>query len=261
MGANYSVNAIPMDYMGYAPYPVISEVSVAAGYYIETVGTTPYKAGFVRPSLQVMVELYNPYGFTFNSTDARIVIKMNAFTFNCTHRLISTNQTFGPFTYGPSGNYSDDSSPQAWGSGNDYLNNNTPLPDDVTRRSTKNAVARDSAKTAGKLLEQYFSADNPMSYPRNGSSPSRIEIPPYSKVQLLLFSAAWGVFGQVDVTQAWDAFGAKVTLNRDNVKIVSIDNLSVGISYVKLLANKSDASSVRDWVRGPEIGLFSPKDV
>ena len=121
MGANYSVNAIPMDYMGYAPYPVISEVSVAAGYYIETEGTTPYKAGFVRPSLQVMVELYNPYGVTFNSTDARIVIKMNAFTFNCTHRILSANQTFGPFTYGPSGNYSDDSSPQAWGSGNDYL--------------------------------------------------------------------------------------------------------------------------------------------
>ena len=61
------------------------------------------------------------------------------------------------------------------------------------------------------------------------------------------------------MTQAWDAFGAKVTLNRDNVKIVSIDNLSVGISYVKLLANKSDASSVRDWVRGPEIGPFSPE--
>ena len=262
VGANYSVNAIPMDYMGYAPYPVISEVSVAAGYYIETVGTTPYKAGFVRPSLQVMVELYNPYGFTFNSTDARIVIKMNAFTFNCTHRILSANQTFGPFTYGPSGNYSDDSSPQAWGSGNDYLNNNTPLLD-PNNRAKWNAVARDNSQTPGKLKESYFSADNPMSYPNFRGSPiagpSRIEIPPYSKVQFHLFSPNWGVYGQVDATSAWGTAGASVIYNNTDVQIVRLDNLSIDFSYVKLLANKSDASSVRDWVRGPEIGPFSPE--
>ena len=262
VGANYSVNAIPMDYMGYAPYPVISEVSVAAGYYIETAGTTPYKAGFVRPSLQVMVELYNPYGFTFNSTDARIVIKMNAFTFNCTHRIRSANQTFGPFTYGPSGNYSDDSSPQAWGNGNDYLNNNTILLD-PNNRAKWNAVARDNAQTPGKLKESYFSADNPMSYPNFRGSPiagpSRIEIPPYSKVQFHLFSPNWGVYGQVDATRAWGTAGASVIFNNTDVQIVRLDNLSIDFSYVKLLANKSDASSVRDWVRGPEIGPFSPE--
>jgi hypothetical protein len=267
IGANYTVDAIPMDYMGYAPYPVISEVSVAAAYYITTGSISPppnWRLGFIRPSLQVMVELYNPYNITFNSTDARIVIKMNSFTFNCTHRIRSGNQTFGPFTYGPSGNYTDDSSPQAWGSGNDYLNNNTLLPD-PNNRAKWNAVLRDNANanTLGKLQESYFSQDNPMSYPNSRGSPiaapSRIEIPPYSKVQFHLFSPSWGVYGQVDATKSWGANNATITYNNTDVEIIKIDNLSVGVSYVKLIANKSDASSVRDWVRGPEIGFFSPE--
>ena len=241
IGGNYLVDAIPTEYLGYAPYPVINEVSVVASLALET------SSGLsrLRPHLNITVELFNPYSVPFNVGNATIVYKISGFQFDVTHRVISTNQTYGPYTYGPRGNPNDlDSSKDAWGSGWNYLLNNKP----PTYIGVQN-VANDNLRNAGKPNTQFtegMCAWNPVShyFPSIGNV-----IPPYSKIQYNLCGYGWGTYADLDLNSIFP-------FNRADIEITNINNVKAQIRYIKILANRSDASSVRDWVIGGEIGPF-----
>jgi hypothetical protein len=98
-----STTHIPSEYLGFAPYPVVSEVSFDVIY----VNGNP----FLRPYIRANVELYNPYPVAFNNPNATLEYCMRGITWNMTH---TENATGTPNTYthryGCYGNWTDSTS-------------------------------------------------------------------------------------------------------------------------------------------------------
>ena len=89
-GTDLDANNIPREYLGYAPYPVISEIgfSCAFGYNIG-----------IKISVQPTIELYNPYpvDFIFRSGYPRLIVKYSHFAVDINYTL--TNGTTATKTF------------------------------------------------------------------------------------------------------------------------------------------------------------------
>ena len=92
---NLDADGIPTEYLGYAPYPVISEVgfSCLVGYQL---------SGILRVAIFPIIELYNPYpfDFIFKSGYPRIMVSFRNFSFdiNYTYNGITSSTTINNTT-------------------------------------------------------------------------------------------------------------------------------------------------------------------
>ena len=123
---------------------------------------------FFRPYVRVNVELYNPYPVAFNNANATLEYCMRGLTWNMTHTIISSNQTYGPYRYGGYGNWTDST---------------------LSKEHWSQSGKRDSAKNNMQFAEEWFSTHTP--YGIQG-----LTIPAYSKVKYNLVGYAWGTYGQ-----------------------------------------------------------------
>jgi hypothetical protein len=226
-GGNASLDAdktIPREYLGFAPYPVVSEVSMDVCYNNSGGNST-----YLRPYVRVNVELYNPYPIAFNSPNATLEYHVRGLTWNMTYTINSTGQSFGPHRYGGYGNWTDNSSSKEYWS---------------------QADLRDRARSNTQFPEAYFSGWNP--YGAQG-----ISIPAYSKVKYNLAGPNWGTYGQA-------LPGNVFPFNASDITITSFTHLRCAITYVKILANSivsttpPNPNTIRDWVMGAEVGPFIP---
>ena len=85
---NLDADGIPTEYLGYAPYPVISEVgfSCLVGYQF---------SGILRVTIFPTIELYNPYpfDFIFKSGYPRIMVTFRNFSFDINYTYNGTTST------------------------------------------------------------------------------------------------------------------------------------------------------------------------
>lgn len=85
---NLDANGIPKEYLGYAPYPMISEVGFS---YLFAAAN----AHAIWPNIQPTVELYNPYPFDFQfpaGANPRLVVKLKSFSFDITYSVTNGPQ-------------------------------------------------------------------------------------------------------------------------------------------------------------------------
>jgi hypothetical protein len=223
-----SSSSIPQEYLGFAPYPVVSEVSMDVTYS----NPPPY----FRPYVRVNVELYNPYPVAFNNANATLEFCMRGLTWNMTHTINSTGQSFGPYRYGGYGNWTDNSSSiEHW----------------------SQSGKRDSAKNNTQFAEAFFSTHTP--YGIQG-----LTIPAYSKVKYNLVGPFWGTYGQV-LTNSIFPF------DQNDIKIISMTDVRCAITYIKIVGNSTiqnglggatniNPNTVRDWVLGADVGPFIPNN-
>lgn len=225
--------SIPQEYLGYAPYPVISEVSADVQYN---------NTGILRPFIVVNVELYNPYPINFNAPNATIEYCIRGLTWTMSHTIISSNQTFGPFRYGGYGNWTDTPADREFGSSADL---------------------RDSTKAPGQLDEGYCLTHNP--YGMQG-----INIPAYSKKKYYLTGPAHGTFGQAGLPSGANAtdyrinsFG-NVSLTITYIKICSnstiAGSLTTHAGRPRIPGTNINTNTIRDWVLGADIDRFIPNN-
>jgi hypothetical protein len=220
--------SIPQEYLGFAPYPVVSEASMDVTYS----NPPPY----FRPYVRVNVELYNPYPVAFNNANATLEYCMRGLTWNMTHTIISSNQTYGPYRYGGYGNWTDStSSIEHW----------------------SQSGKRDSAKNNTQFSEAFFSTHTP--YGIQG-----LTIPAYSKVKYNLVGPFWGTYGQA-LTNSIFPF------DQNDIKITSMTDVRCAITYIKIVGNSTiqnglggatniNPNTVRDWVLGADVGPFIPNN-
>jgi hypothetical protein len=220
--------SIPQEYLGFAPYPVVSEASMDVTYS----NPPPY----FRPYVRVNVELYNPYPVAFNNANATLEYCMRGLTWNMTHTIISSNQTYGPYRYGGYGNWTDNSSSiEHW----------------------SQSGKRDSAKNNTQFAEAFFSTHTP--YGIKG-----LTIPAYSKVKYNLTGPFWGTYGQA-LTNSIFPF------DQNDIKITSMTDVRCAITYIKIVGNSTiqnglggatniNPNTVRDWVLGADVGPFIPNN-
>jgi hypothetical protein len=221
---------IPQEYLGFAPYPVVSEVSMDVCYNNSGGNKT-----YLRPYVRVNIELYNPYPIAFNSPNATLEYHVRGLTWNMSYTINSsidpTGTTYGPHRYGGYGNWTDNSSSKEFWS---------------------QAGLRDRARSNTQFPEAYFSGWNP--YGTQG-----ISIPPYSKVKYNLAGPNWGTYGQA-------LLGNVFPFNASDITITSFTDVRCAITYVKILANSTvsttppNPNTVRDWVMGAEVGPFFPNN-
>jgi hypothetical protein len=219
---------IPQEYLGFAPYPVVSEVSMDVTY-----GNGP---PYLRPFVRVNVELYNPYPIAFNAPNATLEYFIRGLTWNMTHTINSTGQTFGPYKYGGYGNWTDTTTSKEYGMRGDL---------------------RDSGKPNTQFTEGWCLHHNP--YGTQG-----INIPAYSKVKYNLAGYAWGTYGQVLTNSVFP-------FDQNDIVINSITDVRCTITYIKITANSTIANglfgasninpnTIRDWVSGADVGPFIPNN-
>ena len=228
LGSSNLNSSIPQEYLGFAPYPVVSEVSMDVTYS----NPPPY----FRPYVRVNVELYNPYPVPFNNANATLEFCMRGLTWNMTHTINSTGESFGPYRYGGYGNWTDNSSSiEHW----------------------SQSYKRDNAKNNKQFSEAFFSTHTP--YGIQG-----LTIPAYSKVKYNLTGPFWGTYGQA-LTNSIFPF------DQNDIKITSMTDVRCAITYIKIVGNSTIANglggatninpnTVRDWVLGADVGPFIPND-
>jgi hypothetical protein len=220
--------SIPQEYLGFAPYPVVSEASMDVTYS----NPPPY----FRPYVRVNVELYNPYPVAFNNANATLEYCMRGLTWNMTHTIISSNQTYGPYRYGGYGNWTDSTS---------------------SKEHWSQSGKRDSAKNNTQFAEAFFSTHTP--YGIKG-----LTIPAYSKVKYNLTGPFWGTYGQA-LTNSIFPF------DQNDIKITSMTDVRCAITYIKIVGNSTiqnglggatniNPNTVRDWVLGADVGPFIPNN-
>jgi len=223
-----SSSSIPQEYLGFAPYPVVSEVSMDVTYS----NPPPY----FRPYVRVNVELYNPYPVAFNNANATLEFCMRGLTWNMAHTINSTGQSFGPYRYGGYGNWTDNSS---------------------SKEHWSQSGKRDSAKNNTQFAEAFFSTHTP--YGIQG-----LTIPAYSKVKYNLTGPFWGTYGQALTNSIFpfDQNDIKITSMTDvrcaitYIKIVGNSTIQNGLGG----ATNINPNTVRDWVLGADVGPFIPND-
>lgn len=219
---------IPQEYLGFAPYPVVSEVSMDVTY-----GNGP---PYLRPYVRVNVELYNPYPIAFNAPNATLEFFIRGLTWNMTHTINSTGQTFGPYKYGGYGNWTDTTTSKEYGMRGDL---------------------RDSGKPNTQFGEGWCLHHNP--YGTRG-----INIPAYSKVKYNMAGPSWGTYGQVLTNSVFP-------FDQNDIVINSITDVRCTITYIKITANSTiqdglsgasniNPTTIRDWVSGADVGPFIPNN-
>jgi hypothetical protein len=189
-----------------------------------------------RPYVRVNVELYNPYPVAFNNANATLEYCMRGLTWNMTHTIISSNQTYGPYRYGGYGNWTDSTS---------------------SKEHWSQSGKRDSAKNNTQFAEAFFSTHTP--YGIQG-----LTIPAYSKVKYNLTGPFWGTYGQA-LTNSIFPF------DQNDIKITSMTDVRCAITYIKIVGNSTiqnglggatniNPNTVRDWVLGADVGPFIPNN-
>ena len=223
---NLDSNGIPQEYLGYAPYPVISEVGMSGmltayfTYNSSAASPKPLTAIALYIHLQPIIEIYNPYPYDFNippNSFPRILLKLSKVSY-------TMNWTWNGTNY--SGNFVTGSAPPPnW-------------PNNIWPNLQFNPQLND-----GLIYFDTFSKGNGNSTTINKNT----------KFQTRIFYANLGL-----------RVGTNINLNQNgNVQINSLSNVKVQFEYIKLLANSgnstTDVSSgytdtIRDWVTSSEIG-------
>lgn len=228
-GGNNSLDpssTIPKEYLGFAPYPVVSELSMDVCYNNSGGNST-----YLRPYVRFNIELYNPYPVPFNAPNATLEYNIRGLTWNMSYTINSTGQSFGPHRYGGYGNWTDNSS---------------------SKEHWSRADLRDRARSNTQFPEAYFSGWTPW-------GAQGISIPAYSKVKYNLAGPNWGTYGQALLAGVFP-------FNASDITITSFTDVRCAITYVKILANSiisttpPNPNTVRDWVMGAEVGPFIPNN-
>jgi len=246
LGSGNLSGEIPAEYLGYAPYLVISEIGMSACLASGGGGPTSY----VNPAtnatvwvnqadfglkLQPVIELYNPYPVPFTipaGAFPRVVVRPSKIT--CNMSWSGANGNFnGTFSF-PGTNWTSPI-PTGWSYGSWWFG-----------IRTLNMVANDNA---GKY---------DLIYQANGNSTT---IPPFSKIQTRLHLGG----GVWEAGYTWIPLQPMPGLayNGANITIHSVNNVKIQFDRVILLANSGNnvgnatsgySNTIRDWVRGDEIG-------
>jgi hypothetical protein len=245
LGANDLINEMPMEYLGYAPYLVISEIGISAclashqggpGNFTYTnsanqsitVNVPQADWGF---KLQPVIELYNPYPVPFTipaGAFPRVMIRPYRLT--CNMSWSGPNGNFsGNFAFGPNS-----SKPATW------------IYSSWFGMRTSSQINRDQDVKYDLI------------YQANGNSTT---IPPYSKIQTRLYPSG----------NVWDGFYTFIPLKQwsanamGNITISNVQDIKIQLDRVILFANSGNnvgnattgySNTIRDWVRGVEIGLL-----
>ena len=219
---------IPEEYLGFAPYPVVSEVSFDVIYQNWPVDPPlPSPTARLRINVIANVEIYNPYPANFNAPDATLEYFIRGLTWNMTYTNISTNQTY-THRYGGYGNWTDSIS---------------------SREYFKNFSLRNAP---GKFSETNFLSNNP--YGVKG-----LNIPAYSKKKYNFTAVGWGSYGQVNIGNTGNI---RITSISDvecaitYVKIVANSSIALGRNG----AANINPNTVRDWVLGADVDRFIPNN-
>ncbi|MEI8285117.1 MAG: hypothetical protein WCG52_09010, partial [bacterium] len=211
---NLDADGIPTEYLGYAPYPVISEVgfSCLVGYQL---------SGILRVAIFPIIELYNPYpfDFIFKSGYPRIMVSFRNFSFeiNYTYNGTTSNKTI----------------------------NNTTTP------STPFQQALFEAAWNPAIIDSRLSYDALNEFlPRN--TDGFIYIPAKTKVQtyFALPTAGWGIHYQTTLDGAItiNSLSSNASIDIKCVKLISNSNNGANNIYA------GNENTIRDWVTGNETG-------
>jgi hypothetical protein len=219
---------LPQEYLGFAPYPVVSEVSFDVVYqnYQVDPPTSPPSAR-LRINVIANVEIYNPYPANFNAPNATLEYFIRGLTWNMTYTNISTNQTY-THRYGGYGNWTDSIS---------------------SREYFKNFSLRNAP---GKFSESNFLGHNPFGV-------EGLSIPAYSKKKYNFRDYGWGSYGQVTIPNAGNI---RITSISDvqcaitYVKIVANSNIAPSRNG----AANINSNTLRDWVLGADVNRFIPNN-
>jgi hypothetical protein len=250
IGSGNLSGELPAEYLGYAPYLVISEIGMSACLASTYGGGTSYtyfdpatNATITVPvnqadfglKLQPVIELYNPYPVPFTipaGAFPRVIVRPSKIT--CNMSWSGANGNFnGTFSFPGTG----------WTS---------PIPAGFSYGAwwfgirTLNNVAQDNAGRYDLI------------YQANGNSTT---IPPYSKIQTRLHLGG----GVWEAGYTWIPLKPMPGLlyNGANITIHSVSDVKIEFSSVLLLANSGNnvgnaasgySNTIRDWVRGDEIG-------
>lgn len=237
---------IPAEYLGHAPYLVISEIGMSAclassqggdAKYVNpaTNATVYVKQADIGLKFQPVIELYNPYPVPFTipaGAFPRVIVRPSKITCN-----------------------------MSWSGANGNFNGTFSFPGTTTT----------SAKAAGwdygstwfgirtlTMVDQDKSGKYDLIYQANGNSTT---IAPFSKIQTRLYLS-----GSVyDAGYTWIPLQPMPGLayNGANITIHSVSDVKMQFSSVLLLANSGNnvgkaasgySDTIRDWVRGDEIG-------
>ena len=245
LGSNNLNAEIPSEYLGYAPYLVISEIGMSACLASGIGGGTSYtytdpatNATVTVPvnqcdiglKLQPVIELYNPFPVPFTiPTGAfpRLMVRPSKVTCNMTWSGANGNFN-GTFSF-------PGSKPTGWDYGSPWFGIRT-LSD----------VSQDNAAKYDLL------------YQANGNSTT---IAPYSKIQTRLYLS--GSVYEAGYTWIPLKPTPSAPYNGANITIQSISDVKIQFARVILLANSGNnvgnatagySNRIRDWVRGDEIG-------
>jgi len=246
LGSNNLNSEIPAEYLGHAPYLVISEIGMSA--CLAATGGGPTSYSYINPAtnatvtvwvsqvdwgfkLQPVIELYNPYPEPFTipaGAFPRVMLRPTR---------LSCNMSWS----GPNGNFS----------GNFVFNSGASKPTAWTYSwwfgaRTLSGMGWDNS---GKY---------DLIYQANGNSTT---IPPYSKIQTRLYLSG-------GVAEGFYTFIPLATTpsnphNGGDITIHSVRDMKIQFDRVILLANSGNnvgnaasnyTQTIRDWVRGDEIG-------
>ena len=222
-----STTHIPAEYLGFAPYPVVSEVSFDVIYVIGGV--------YLRPYIRANVELYNPYPIPFNNPNSTLEFCLRGLTWNMTYTDNSTGNSY-THRYGCYGNWTDSTSSIEY---------------------AYNTAMREAAAPNTKFRENWMLSHNP--YGIQG-----ITIPAFSKKKYNFSGPNWGTYGQALLNSVFPFDASQILINSITnvecaityVKIAA--NSSIALS--RFGAPNANPQTIRDWVLGADINRFIPNN-
>ncbi len=247
------LGGIPVEYLGYAPYPVISEIGMSARWTFTgggdaripirdangtVTGNETIEQYDLGLKMEPVVEFYNPYPYQLTIPPGafpRLLIYPKIVSFEMS--WTAENGSFiGNFT---SNATHVSTTPSAWNYSSWFGQQGYDgSRDDRTKYATL--------------------------YEANGNSTT---IPAYSKIQTRFYysmgPAKWGTYFVIPRRKS--AVSSNYPNNSSNITINSIRNVKIDFYNIKLLANSNSTAgnatgghenTIRDWVRGDEIGTL-----
>jgi hypothetical protein len=247
---NLDANGIPREYLGYAPYPVISEIGFSCAFVYERnvssnatlnkINYTPHVNLITQPT----IEIYNPYPypFVFNSGYPRLIVEFSGFS-------VDLN-----FTY----------------------NGNTTTTT-ITHQITSNSTITPLPANAYPFLDvrwmnpQVDDEDKMFYYDALSeflpvNSQGKPYIPAQTKIQTHFYSYYggndYGMRAMIRRVTASNTITPPSNVDYPAV-LHSLSNMTIGVKSVRLLANSNNGaadiqagqkSTIRDWVSGNETG-------
>jgi len=226
LGSGSLNGEIPAEYLGYAPYLVISEIGMSACLASKIGGGGSADWGF---KLQPVIELYNPYPVPFTipaGAFPRVMLRPTRLSCNMSWSGPNGNNLSGNFVFG-----SGASKPATWTYSWWF-----------------------GLRTLSIMGWDHWGKYDLIYQANNGNS----TIPPYSKIQTRLYLSP-------SIEEAFYTFIPLVPTpgNGGNITIHSVRDMKIQFGCVILLANSGNnvpnaasgySNTIRDWVRGDEIG-------